>query len=40
MRGYAMSRFRWPVDFALLHNDSQWVFDEVQLMKLLMHKDG
>ncbi|MCY4484396.1 MAG: CRISPR-associated helicase Cas3' [Spirochaetaceae bacterium] len=32
MRGYAMSRFRWPVDFALLHNDSQWVFDEVQLM--------
>ena len=32
MRGYAMSRYRWPVDFALLHNDSQWVFDEVQLM--------
>lgn len=32
MRGYAMSRFRWPVDFALLHNDTQWVFDEVQLM--------
>ena len=32
MRGYAMSRFRWPVDFALLHNDVQWVFDEVQLM--------
>ena len=32
MRGYAMSRFRWPVDFALLHNDAQWVFDEVQLM--------
>ena len=27
-----MSRFRWPVDFALLHNDAQWVFDEVQLM--------
>ena len=32
MRGYAMNRFRWPVDFALLHNDVQWVFDEVQLM--------
>ncbi|AWK85803.1 CRISPR-associated endonuclease Cas3'' [Azospirillum thermophilum] len=32
MRGYGMSRFRWPVDFALLHNDAQWVFDEVQAM--------
>ena len=32
MRGYGMSRYRWPVDFALLHNDAQWVFDEVQLM--------
>lgn len=32
MRGYAMARSVWPVDFALLHNDSQWVFDEVQLM--------
>ncbi len=32
MRGYGMSRFRWPVDFALLHSDAQWVFDEVQLM--------
>jgi CRISPR-associated endonuclease/helicase Cas3 len=31
-RGYAMSRFRWPVHFALLHNDAQWVFDETQLM--------
>lgn len=31
-RGYAMSRFRWPLDFALLHNDALWVFDEVQLM--------
>ncbi|MCL4714159.1 MAG: CRISPR-associated helicase Cas3' [Hyphomonadaceae bacterium] len=31
MRGYAVSRFRWPVDFALLHNDALWVFDEVQL---------
>ncbi|SDH78934.1 CRISPR-associated endonuclease/helicase Cas3 [Roseospirillum parvum] len=32
MRGYAMSRFRWPVDFALLHADALWVFDEVQAM--------
>lgn len=32
MRGYAMSRFRWPVDFGLLHNDTHWIFDEVQLM--------
>lgn len=32
MRGYAMSRYQWPVHFALLHNDALWVFDEVQLM--------
>lgn len=32
MRGYGMSRYQWPVHFALLHNDAQWVFDEVQLM--------
>lgn len=32
MRGYAMSRYRWPVAFALLNNDSTWVIDEVQLM--------
>lgn len=32
MRGYGVSRGRWPVDFALLHNDAMWVFDEVQLM--------
>ncbi|MGE5647965.1 MAG: CRISPR-associated helicase Cas3' [Acidobacteriota bacterium] len=31
-RGYARSPFRWPVDFALLNNDVQWVFDEVQLL--------
>jgi len=31
-RGYAMSRFRWPVEFGLLNNDSLWVLDEVQLM--------
>ena len=32
MRGYASSRAIWPMEFALLHEDSQWVFDEVQLM--------
>jgi CRISPR-associated endonuclease/helicase Cas3 len=32
MRGYGMSRYHWPVHFALLHNDCLWVFDEVQLM--------
>lgn len=31
MRGYGVTRYRWPVDFALLHNDAMWVFDEVQL---------
>lgn len=32
MRGYASGRARWPTEFALLHNDCLWVFDEVQLM--------
>jgi len=32
MRGYASSRASWPMEFAVLHQDSQWVFDEVQLM--------
>ncbi len=31
-RGYGMSRYRWPVHFALLNNDCMWVMDEVQLM--------
>jgi len=31
-RGYAMSRYRWPVQFGLLNNDCMWVMDEVQLM--------
>jgi CRISPR-associated endonuclease/helicase Cas3 len=31
-RGYASSRFHWPIDFALLNNDCLWVFDEPQLM--------
>jgi len=32
MRGYSMSRYQWPVHFAMLHNDALWVFDEAQLM--------
>lgn len=32
MRGYGMSRFQWPVQFAFLHNDAFWIFDEIQLM--------
>jgi len=32
MRGYAMSRYLWPIHFALLNNDCTWVLDEVQLM--------
>lgn len=28
---YGTNRYRWPVDFALLHNDAMWVLDEVQL---------
>jgi CRISPR-associated endonuclease/helicase Cas3 len=31
-RGYATSRFHWPIDFGLLNNDCLWVFDEPQLM--------
>ncbi|MHB8290020.1 MAG: type I-G CRISPR-associated helicase/endonuclease Cas3g [Acidimicrobiales bacterium] len=31
-RGYAMSRFNWPIDFGLFNNGVHWVFDEVQLM--------
>lgn len=31
-RGYARSPFRWPIDFALLNNDTHWIFDEVQLL--------
>lgn len=32
LRGYGISRYQWPVHFALLHTDALWVFDEVQLM--------
>jgi CRISPR-associated endonuclease/helicase Cas3 len=31
-RGFAMSRFVWPVHFGLLNNDCRWLIDEVQLM--------
>lgn len=31
-RGYGVSRYRWPIQFGLLHNDTQWLFDETQLM--------
>lgn len=30
-RGYGMSRYKWPVHFAFLSNDSLWVIDEMQL---------
>ena len=31
-RGYAMSRFKWPVHFGLLNSDVLWIIDETQLM--------
>lgn len=31
-RGYAQSRWAWPIDFGLLNTDCHWVLDEVQLM--------
>ncbi len=31
-RGYGMSKFRWPIHYAFLNNDSFWVIDEMQLM--------
>ncbi len=31
MRGYGESRYRWPIEFGLLHTDALWVCDEVQL---------
>ncbi len=31
-RGYGSSRYRWPIEFGLLNNDSLWALDEVQLM--------
>jgi CRISPR-associated endonuclease/helicase Cas3 len=32
LRGYGMNAFQWPVQCGLLHNDAEWVFDEIQLM--------
>ena len=32
MRGYGESRAAWPMSFGLLHSDTQFVVDEVQLM--------
>ncbi|MHB2019807.1 MAG: DEAD/DEAH box helicase [Candidatus Xenobia bacterium] len=31
-RGFAQSRYRWPISFSLLNNDCLWLFDETQLM--------
>lgn len=31
-RGYALSRYKWPVHYSLLNNDCLWVFDETQLV--------
>lgn len=31
-RGYASSRFHWPIDFGVFNSGTQWVFDEVQLL--------
>ncbi len=31
-RGYGLSRFRFPVQFALINDDCLWVMDEIQLM--------
>ncbi len=31
-RGYAESRFTWPISFGLFNSGCQWVFDEIQLM--------
>src|SRR6266568_7051863 len=31
-RGYALSRYRWPLQFGLLNTDCLWVIDEVQLV--------
>lgn len=36
-RGYAMSRYRWPLHFGLLNNDCTWVIDEPQLMGVGLH---
>lgn len=32
-RGYSASRYRWPMQFALLNSDVLWVIDEPQIMQ-------
>jgi len=32
-KGYGMSRFRWPMHFALLNSDCLWIVDEPQLFQ-------
>ena len=39
-RGYGSARARWPMDFGLLHQDSLWVMDEVQLMDVGLATSG
>ncbi len=31
-RGYAMTRYKWPVHFSLMTNDCLWILDETQLI--------
>lgn len=31
-RGYASSRFAWPIDFGLFSSGCHWVYDEIQLL--------
>ncbi|MBL4849405.1 MAG: hypothetical protein JKY65_28080 [Planctomycetes bacterium] len=31
-RGYGAGRAHWPIDFGLLHTDTLWLMDEIQLM--------
>lgn len=33
-RGFADTRWNWPISFGLFNNGVQWVFDEIQLMEL------
>lgn len=35
-RGYAAARGRWPMEFGLLHHDTLWVYDEIQLMDVAL----
>lgn len=32
-RGYAASRWTWPMSFGVFNNDVHWVFDEIQLLE-------